>query len=183
MQTDPSPTLLTICGSTRSQSVNLSILRFLQYRYADKVFWLDSLPIDSMPHFNPDLDNTTPPETVRLFRSQIESADGILICTPEYVFSVPGSLKNALEWMVSTTLLTDKPVALITASSSGASGHASLQMILKTVGADLHDNCNLLISAPKTKITPTGQINDIATLQALDQLMLDFLSVLSAHKS
>jgi NAD(P)H-dependent FMN reductase len=53
------------------------------------------------------------------FRKKIEDADGVLICTPEYVYSLPGSLKNAVEWMVSTTLFTDKPAALITAASSG----------------------------------------------------------------
>lgn len=183
MQTENLPALLTLCGSTRSKSVNLSILRFLQNRYTNKACWQESLNIDQLPHFNPDLDNETPPESVRIFRSQIAASDGLLICTPEYVFSVPGSLKNALEWMVSTTLLTDKPIALITASSSGIAAHTSLQVILKTVGATVQDDCNLLISAPKTKITPEGQVNDASTLHALDQLMLKFLTVLSAEKS
>ncbi|HVZ25153.1 MAG TPA: NADPH-dependent FMN reductase [Sediminibacterium sp.] len=183
MQTDQLPTLLTICGSTRSKSVNLSILRFLGDRFADKAHWQDSLPLDRIPHFNPDQDTDKPPEAVQLFRSQIETAHGLLICTPEYVFSVPGCLKNALEWLVSTTLLTDKPVALITAASSGVAGHASLQMILKTVGAHLQDTCNLLIGAPQTKLSPEGQITDAATCKALDQLMLSFLPVLLIQKS
>jgi chromate reductase len=48
--------------------------------------------IDQLPHFNPDLDNEAPPESVLRFRQQIQEADGVLICTPEYVFSLPGSL-------------------------------------------------------------------------------------------
>ncbi len=64
-----------------------------------------------------DLDGENPPEAVLAFRKQIAAADGVLICTPEYVFTLPGSLKNALEWCVSTTIFSQKPTGLITASA------------------------------------------------------------------
>ena len=71
------------------------------------------------------------------FRKSIEEADAVLICTPEYVFSLPGILKNALEWTVSTTVFSDKPTALLTASSSGEKAHESLLLVMKTLGLSL----------------------------------------------
>jgi NAD(P)H-dependent FMN reductase len=74
-----------------------------------------------LPHFNPDDDEegTTPPPAVAELRSLLASADGILISSPEYAHGVPGSLKNALDWLVSDGALVDKPIALINASPVG----------------------------------------------------------------
>jgi chromate reductase len=113
----------------------------------------------------------------------MEEADGILICTPEYVFSLPGSLKNAIEWMVSTTILTDKPAALITASSSGQKAHESLNLVMRTVGVKLGEKSSLLIQAPKTKITEDGTITDETTLLSIKELMNDFLALISQPNS
>jgi NAD(P)H-dependent FMN reductase len=71
-----------------------------------------------MPHFDPELSTDNPPKIIVEFRTAIEKADGILICTPEYVFIIPSGL-NAIEWCVSTTVFSDKPVGLITASADG----------------------------------------------------------------
>ena len=75
----------------------------------------------SLPHFNPDDDEegTTPPPAVAALRALLGAADGILISTPEYAHGVPGSLKNALDWLVSDGALVDKPIALISASPVG----------------------------------------------------------------
>jgi len=55
------------------------------------------------------------PESVKNFKSKVKEADGVLICTPEYAFGVPGAFKNALDWTVGSSDFYDKPVALITA--------------------------------------------------------------------
>lgn len=173
--------ILAISGSTRTASVNLQILRFIEKLYQAEADFMIYNEIDSLPHFNPDLDKEPIPETVTLFRKLIEDADGVLICTPEYVFSLPGSLKNAIEWCVSTTLFTDKPVALITASSSGRIAHESLQLVMRTVGAKLNDKTALLISAPKTKVSVEGEVTDEATLAAISELMQAFLQLLDEN--
>ena len=69
--------------------------------------------IAALPYFNPDLDDEELPPCVENFPPRIEEAAGALICTPEYVFSLPGTLKNALDRTVSTTVFSDKPVAII----------------------------------------------------------------------
>src|SRR5690606_18112041 len=104
-----------------------------------------------LPHFDPEraIDNT--PETILNFRQSIENADGLLICTPEYVFSIPSGLKNAIEWCVATNVFSGKPTGLITASANGESGHAELQLIMKTVMADFTSETTLLINGIKGK--------------------------------
>jgi len=90
----------------------------------------------SLPQFNPDDDEegATPPPAVAALRAQLASADGILISTPEYAHGLPGSLKNALDWLVSDGALVDKPVALLNASTTGGQyAQASLVETLRTM--------------------------------------------------
>lgn len=174
--------ILAISGSTRSESVNLHILHAITEMYQEEADWTLYQAIDTLPHFNPDLDREPLPEKVTIFRNLISSSDAILICTPEYVFSLPGSLKNAIEWLVSTTLLTDKPAALITASSSGVKAMEALTLIMQTVGVSLGNEGTLLIQAPKTKITKEGIITDPATLSHIMKLTEDLLQRLSVSK-
>jgi len=170
--------ILAICGSTRKHSVNSHILHHIAKQYADNAVFTMYEAIDQLPHFNPDLDTDPLPGTVIHFRQLIEEADGVLICTPEYVFSLPGSFKNAIEWTVSTTLFTNKPAALITASSSGQKAREALNLVMKTVGVQLGEKGSLLISAPKTKLTIDGHVTDTATAAAITELMDDFLGII-----
>ena len=68
------------------------------------------------PHYSPELDTPDVPEAVQDWRRRLASADGVAICTPEYAFGMPGSLKNALDWVVSSGELLRKPVAALSAS-------------------------------------------------------------------
>jgi NAD(P)H-dependent FMN reductase len=77
------------------------------------------------PHFNPDLE-ADEPSAVTDLRAQVRAADGLLISSPEYAHGVPGSLKNALDWLVGGDEFIDKPVALLNATSPAAWAQASL---------------------------------------------------------
>lgn len=171
--------LFAICGSTRAQSANLNILRYvagiLSNEYEFEIY--DGL--SDLPHFNPDLDKDRAPEIVEALRNKIKNAAGVLICTPEYVFSLPGALKNAIEWCVSTTIFSEKPVALITASASGAKAHESLQLIMKTIYADLRDETQLLIQGAKGKFDNDGKIKDDITAEQLKILTAAFFAQLN----
>lgn len=103
------------------------------------------------------------PKKIVDFRNAIKNADGILICTPEYVFSIPSGLKNAIEWCISTTVFSNKPVGLITASASGEKGHEELKLIMKTVETDFTDETTLLVQGIKVKIDGAGKITDSKT--------------------
>lgn len=155
--------IVAIPGSTRLHSSNLSLINAIAGLYKDDLNIKIYTAIQDIPHFNPDHDNDTPPLPVAHFRSLIKNADGILICTPEYAMGVPGTLKNAIDWTVSSMEFSHKPVALITASSSGRMAHASLIETLLVIESDMPAASQLLISFIKTK-TAGNSITDMNTL-------------------
>jgi NAD(P)H-dependent FMN reductase len=97
-----------------------------------------------LPHFNPDLDADPLPAEVAALRSAIAEADAVLICTPEYAGTVPGSFKNLLDWTVGGTEICDKPTAWINAANPGRGEGASatLRTVLQYTGAAIvEDAC------------------------------------------
>lgn len=175
--------VFAICGSTRAYSANLSIIRYVATVLSNQVEFAIYEELSALPHFNPDLDKDQAPEIIENLRSQIKNADGVLICTPEYVFSLPGALKNAIEWCVSTTVFSEKPVALITSSASGAKAHESLQLVMKTIYADLQNETQLLIQGAKGKVNGDGQITDSETAHKLNDLARAFAVQLNRKRS
>lgn len=127
--------------------------------------------VGALPHFN-DPENT--PQPVLDFREQIRQADAVIICTPEYAFGVPGSLKNALDWTVGSGEFINKPVALITASSQGEKGHAALLLILTAISARIIEKSSLIISFIRAKLDEKGEFKDPQTRTNL-QLAIDTL--------
>jgi len=130
--------------------------------------------LKTLPHFDPELSTDNPPQRIVEFRNSVDKADGVIICTPEYVFSIPSGLKNALEWCVSTTVFSDKPVGLITASFDGQKGHQELQLIMKTIMSRLTDETTLLIKGIKGKINERGEITDSETLDDLTRFVIAY---------
>ncbi len=160
-----------ICGSTRKKSTNLNLLYAIKELSRDYFDITIFESIDLIPHFNPDLDNESPPTEVIRFRKELREANAILICTPEYAMGVPGTLKNAIDWTVSSMEFSKKPTALITASSLGEKGHASLLETLQVVEADITSNTQLIIPFAKTKINQENKITDGKTLEEVVSLL------------
>ncbi|MGZ3881655.1 MAG: NADPH-dependent FMN reductase [Flavisolibacter sp.] len=176
-------TVLAICGSTRAQSSNLFIIQHVAALMANDAEFDLYDGLTQLPYFNPDLDKETAPPSVEAFRQKISTVDGVLICTPEYVFSLPGIVKNAIEWCVSATIFSGKPVALITASASGAAAHQSLQTIMKTIYADLRSETQLLVQGAKGKIERDGNLTDSTTAEQLKTLAQAFLRQMTIDSS
>jgi len=128
--------------------------------------------LKSLPHFDPRLSVDNTPTPVMEFRENIEKADGILICTPEYVFSIPSGLKNAIEWCIATTIFSDKALGIITASANGEMGHKELQLIMKTVMARFTPETTLLIQGIKAKINEQGEVLDDVTRDEVKNLQM-----------
>ena len=170
--------IVAISGSTRTNSTNESLLKVIANLYGEKLDVQIYNGLAELPHFNPDLDNETVPLNVKAFRDLIEKADGVIICTPEYVFSLPGSLKNAIEWTVSTTVFLEKPVALIVASGLGEKTYESLALIMNTVGAKIGDDARLLIQGTRSKLNGQGELTDESTLQSIHKLMNSFMETI-----
>jgi NAD(P)H-dependent FMN reductase len=163
--------ILAISGSTKANSTNETLLKMMGEMVKDK-YEMNIYPIGSLPFFNPDIDRDGAPEVVLDFRRQIEMADAVIICTPEYVFSLPGVLKNALEWTVSSSSFSGKKTALIVASASGEKAFESLQLIMKTIEAKIDDKTSLLIQGAKGKV----DANDTHTKEKLESLMTELLT-------
>ncbi|MDI9879157.1 NADPH-dependent FMN reductase [Flectobacillus longus] len=167
--------IVAIVGSASANSSNLSIIKYLESICSSKIEFLIFDDLKRFSHFAPELSVENTPTEIVQFRESIMQSDGVIICTPEYVFSIPSGLKNLLEWSVSTVIFSDKPVGLITASANGAKGHEELQLILRTLGASLRDNTQLLIQGVKGKIAPEGAITHQETKRLLEDFMKNFL--------
>ncbi len=164
--------ILAICGSTNEHSINKSLIHAIADLTADYFDLTIFEGIAQIPHFIPALDNDTPPPTVVAFRALLQAADGILICTPEYAMGVPGTLKNAIDWIVSSCGFCYKPVALITASTHGLKGHQSLVETLRVIESDITDNTQLVISYVKSKVSKDSKITDAETQEKVMLVML-----------
>jgi chromate reductase len=163
--------ILAICGSTRQNSTNhrlLNVIAGLGNENFDISFFNG---LAKLPAFNPDDDNDNIAPEVVIFRKQLNDADGVIICTPEYAHGVPGSLKNALDWTVSTSDFYHKPTLLITASTDGQFGHSALLETLIAIGAKNIAQLQLLIQFAQTKINKDGVITDEKTRDEIALLL------------
>lgn len=169
--------ILAIPGSTRQRSSNLDLIHAIITLFSDELEINIFKDLSAIPHFNPDLDTENPPGNVLDFRKQLKDSDGILICTPEYAMGVPGTLKNAIDWTVSSCEFSHKPVALITASSDGHKGHLSLLDTLKVIESDIPVDSQLLISFIKTKVK-NAEIIHPDTLEQVKKLIQSLVNTI-----
>ena len=132
-----SKTILALCGSLRSASMNATLLRAAARLAPDGVEIVLFEGLAGLPFFNPDLDGDTVPEAVAAFRRSVGEADGMLISSPEYASGVAGVLKNALDWLVASVEFPNKPVALINTSPRATHALAALTLTLETMSAQL----------------------------------------------
>lgn len=152
--------IIGINGSASKNSTNLSILNYIAPLINSEFEFKIISSLAELPHFQTELTDENIPEEVLKFRNEILQSDGIIISSPEYIFSIPARLKNAIEWCVSTTVFSDKPVCIILASASGEKGFEELKMIMKTVQAKFSEETSLVIGAAKGKFDREGKILD-----------------------
>jgi chromate reductase len=167
--------IFVISGSTREKSINLNLINYIRHQYSDRLQFTIYKGLSALPHFNVDLDTSTPPDTVIELRKQLKAADGVLICTPEYAMGLPGSLKNLLDWTVSSSDFSNKPVAVITAATSGEKAHESLLGTLRVIEAEIKEAATLIISHAKGKVTDKAEITDMKTASAVNNVMEAFI--------
>jgi chromate reductase, NAD(P)H dehydrogenase (quinone) len=147
-------TILGISGSLRRDSHNTRALRAAADYVGDGVALEVWEGLKAIPPYDEDDDGPTAPAAVTELRSAIAGADAVLFATPEYNASIPGQLKNALDWVsrpLATNELRNKPVAVIGASTGmfGAVwSQAELRKVLKTMGARVVEDGVALTSAP-----------------------------------
>jgi NAD(P)H-dependent FMN reductase len=126
--------VLTLCGSLRAASINAALLRAAARVAPEGVCVFACATLGDLPLFNPDLESA-PPAPVVALRQAVAGAGALLIATPEYAHGVSGTLKNALDWLVSFEPFVGKPVALINASPRAHHAHEALLETLATMSA------------------------------------------------
>lgn len=169
--------IFAISGSLRAGSSNHTILQYLGGLMPGDIDYSIYDGLAGIPAFDPGLDNDNPPASVSGFRQKIDKADAIVICTPEYAYGVPGALKNALDWTVSSGSFSDKSVALITASTGGENAHEAMIKILGALNTKQAPETALLIPFIRTKIDADGVIaEEIAKkLEDILKTLLSFI--------
>jgi NAD(P)H-dependent FMN reductase len=155
--------LLGLCGSLRRVSSNLALLRAAQQLVPAGVELRIADPLDRLPHFNPDLDVPPVPAAIGHWRAEIAAADAVLICSPEYAFSVPGVLKNALDWLVPSGELYEKPVGVITASPNHGGAGKAQRHLLDTLSAQqalLVQGASVAVPFVRMRFDASGTLTD-----------------------
>jgi NAD(P)H-dependent FMN reductase len=153
--------VLAISGSLRRASSNNALVS-AAVRVAPVGIEVSTFgKLADVPPFNPDLDTDTAPTGVVSFRAALEACDAILICSPEYAHGVSGVLKNALDWVVSSGELMDKPIALINASARATLAYESLRETLTTMSGRVVDGASVTIPLEGSRCDASGIAQDV----------------------
>ena len=168
--------ILGFAGSLRKQSYNRAILR-VAATTAPLTVTVDIFDLEGIPPFNQDQENQ-PPERVKEFKAKIRAADAILIATPEYNYSIPGVLKNAIDWASrphGDNALEGKPVAVMGASI-GMLGTARAQYHLRQCFVWLNmyplNRPEVMVPTAQDKVDRDGDIADTKTREKIAELVV-----------
>jgi chromate reductase, NAD(P)H dehydrogenase (quinone) len=163
--------LLAISGSLRRRSYNSALLDSVAAESRPDVEFVFWNHLDRIPAYNEDAE-TQQPESVAVLKDEIARADAVLFATPEYNGSIPGALKNALDWVsrpFADNPLRDKPVAVIGASQGGFGAtwaQAELRKILQTTGARVHPH-EFALAYAQDAFAVDGLVRDLERRAAL----------------
>ena len=167
--------ILGIAGSLRKASFNRAALRAAEQLVPDSAT-IETFDLAAIPPFNQD-DESNPPERVVQFKQRIRAADAILIVTPEYNYSIPGVLKNAIDWAsrpYGDNAWDGKPVAVMGASI-GAQGTSRAQYHLRQVFVFLNmhplNRPEVMISSAGERFDENGNLKDEGTKKLVRHLL------------
>jgi chromate reductase, NAD(P)H dehydrogenase (quinone) len=127
--------ILAVCGSLHTQSKNLALLDVAAVSVPPGVKLVLFDGLRDLPHFNPDIELRGVPQSVRRWRQALADADAVLVASPEYGFSLPGALKNGIDWVIVTGELEGKVVAITAAVPAPERGRRGLQALRDTLSA------------------------------------------------
>ncbi|CAN5914971.1 NADPH-dependent FMN reductase [soil metagenome] len=176
--------LVGVCGSTRAKSLNGNLLRAVGENLpaGTELIILDR-PLE-LPVFNSDHED---PETVTALKAALAAADGVIFGVPEYNYSIPGGLKNALDWLSrppASSPLRHKAVAIVGAAT-GMSGMIRAQnhmrgMLLYSDSAVLAQP-EVLVPRAHERFDAEGYLHDLSTRQLLERFGTAFVAFVERH--
>jgi chromate reductase, NAD(P)H dehydrogenase (quinone) len=166
--------VLVICGSLRKGSYNAALARALPALAPPEMKLIPAPPFETFPFYNADIqDGTGFPGVVTDFAAAVRDADAVIIVTPEYNWTIPGALKNALDWLsrIKEQPFKDKPVALQSASMGplgGARMQYHLRMCMTYMNAFMFGTPEIFVGMAQNKFAKD-------TLELTDQPTKDIL--------
>ena len=177
--------ILGFAGSLRKQSYNRALLHEA-HTYVPEGFELEIFELDDIPPFNQDLENDQPPP-VQIFCEKVRQADGILITVPEYNYSYPGVLKNALDWGSrprEKSVWTGKPTALMGAGGRFGTVRSQLHLrqVLLYLDMPIVTKPEVYIQNSWEKFDSEGKLTDVHAQQQVEALMGALVRLIEQHK-
>ncbi len=167
--------ILGFAGSLRTGSYNRALLRAAAGVVPEEAS-IETFDLGGVPPFNQDLENQ-PPDAVREFKARIRAADALLIVTPEYNYSIPGVLKNAIDWASrphGDSAFDGKPVALMSASTGmlgGARAQYHLRQTFVTLNMHTLNRPEVFVSFASQKFDSEGRLLDEKTKELVAGLI------------
>lgn len=170
--------VLGICGSLRKASLNMAALRACT-DLLPAGMTLEIGSIADLPMFNQDVLDQGMPAPVKRFREQVAAADGLLIASPEYNFSIPSPLKNAIDWgsRAPNQVFHEKPVAIFTVAPGpvgGTRAQYDLRRVLSQLWGHVLPRPEVFITHAAGKFDAQGGLTDETTRKFLGELLAGF---------
>lgn len=171
--------IIALVGSLRRESYNLKVARFMKERYEGKLD-IEIVTLNDIPLFNEDIEKD-PPESVKEFKRKVRETEGVLIVTPEYNYSIPGVLKNALDWCSRVErVMLDKPVFIMGASNGNvgtARCQGDLLRVLNAPGmaAIVLPGNHVVMPNIQDDFNETGEFTNERTKKYLDKVVDNYI--------
>lgn len=140
--------ILCISGSSREESSNIHFLKLLSDEFPDKLIRYSHI-IHDLPLFRPENDTSVVTEIVQTWRNLVKESNAVIISTPEYLYNLPASIKNALEWLTTSGELDGKKVLPITFTPHAPRGENAMIALLWSLNAL---NANVVVQLPLYKL-------------------------------
>ena len=181
--------VLVICGSLRKGSYNAAVARALPKLAPPELTFVDAPSYAGFPLYNDDVRVASgAPADVEAFAAAIRAADGVIIVSPEFNWSIPGPLKNAIDWVskLKDVPFKDKPVALQSASTGqvgGARMQYHLRMTLQSIDAQLFGRPEVFVNFAAKKVDEqTGELTDEPARDIIKQQLAAFAKFVARVK-
>lgn len=169
--------ILAISGSLRAASSNTAVIEAARLLAPSDTEVVIYHGLGELPHFNPDVEMGVLPPAVAELRAVVGDADALLVCSPEYAHGVPGSMKNALDWLVGGPEFVGKPVALVNASPRSVHAQAQLAETVATMSGVLVEGACVALPLSGRSLDAPG----IAADPELSATLAGALAALAEH--
>ena len=178
--------ILGLCGSLRAKSLNLAALKAAA-EVMPAGMTLTIATIDDLPIYNQDVQDKGWPAAVERLRAQMAAADGVIMASPEYNWSVGAPLKNVIDWLsrYKEQPFQNKPVAMVSATGGpvgGVRGQLDLRRIMAVLGGQVLVKPEVFIGSAAGKFSPDGKLTDETTRKFLTDQMLGLRDLIERTK-